>query len=90
MTGHGVVMLPNLLFVLGLVLWVVRHLLFELLNLLHLLEYVDEMPHDILAGKTKMNRCDFTLVDLRLFHLSNHLELILQDVLQMSSYHGLE
>ena len=74
-------MLPNFLLVSGLVLWIVRHLLFALLNLPHLLEYVDEMPHDTLAGETKMNRCDFALVDLRFFHLTNHLEFILQDVL---------
>lgn len=90
MTCHGVVMLPNLLLVFGLVLWIILHLLFELLNLSDLLEYVYKMPHDSLACKTKMNRCDFALVYLRLFHFTNDLEFILQDVLQVCSYHGLE
>lgn len=37
-----------------------------------------------------MNRCNFALVYLRLFHLTNDLEFILQDILKVCRYHGLE
>jgi hypothetical protein len=90
MAGDIVVVPPDLSFMSRLIVRIIFHFLFQLHNLLDFSEYIDQMPHNALTGKTKMNRRNFTLIDLCLFHFINDLNLILQNTFKMSCNHSFE